>query len=65
MSFLMPKPPKPLPVPEIDDPEIEKERRRQLALRQRGGRASTILSGGAGITTPILGSAAQLTGGIV
>lgn len=59
--FKVPKVPD---IPEIGDEEIQEERRRQLARRQLGGRASTILSGGAGITTPILGSAAQL-GGVI
>ena len=57
--FKVPKVPD---IPEIGDEEVQEERRKQLARRQAGGRASTILSGGAGITTPILGSAAQIGG---
>ena len=63
MGFLFSQP-KPVAPPTIEDPEIEEERRRQLRLRQAtGGRQATIISGGAGITTPILGSAAALGGG--
>ncbi len=51
--------------PTIDDPEIERERLRQLAARLQGaGRQTTILSGGAGVATPILGTAAQISGGM-
>ncbi len=58
------KPPKAPAPPEIDDPRIEEERLRQLAARLRGaGRQATILSGGAGISAPILGTAAQISGG--
>ena len=64
MSFLLPKTPK-IPAPlENDDEEIEAEKNRQLALRRSGGKSSLILSGGAGLATPMLGQAAQLTGGL-
>jgi hypothetical protein len=60
MAALFSKPPKPPKIPERDDERIEQERRRKLASLKAGGRASTLLSGGAGITAPVLGSAAQL-----
>ena len=49
--------------PRISDEEIQEERRRKLAAQKSGGRAGTVLTGGAGINTPILGSAASLLGG--
>ena len=55
--------PEKLEPPTKSDKEIEEERRRQLRARSGGGRAGTILTGG-GITAPILGSAAALTGGL-
>ena len=59
--FTTPKQPK---FPSVDDKELEEERRKQLAARQRGvGRASTILTGGSGVYDPVLGSAAILLGG--
>jgi len=53
-------------LPTINDPKIEAEKRRQLAAAlQRGGRQATILTGGQGVQGPILGTGAQLTGGVV
>lgn len=51
-------------IPTLSDEEIEEERRRKIAALEGAGRAGTLLTGG-GITDPILGSAARLTGGIV
>ncbi|MFN0043572.1 MAG: hypothetical protein ACKVSF_10230 [Alphaproteobacteria bacterium] len=52
MSFFAPSPPPPPPLPPLpsrEDPAIEEARRRQLvAARRAKGRASTILTGGAG-----------------
>lgn len=59
MAALFSKPKTP---PRLSDEEIAEERRRQLAARKGGGRAGTILTGGAGLTTPILGTAASLQG---
>ncbi len=59
MSFLFPKPKFPKP-PEIDDEAIAEERRLQLA---RAAGSKTILTGGAGVTGPVLGSASILAGG--
>jgi hypothetical protein len=50
--------------PEKSDAEIERERRRKIVAMQGGGKGSTTLTGGAGITAPILGAAAQLVGGM-
>lgn len=55
--------PKKVEPPTKSDKEVEEERRRQLKARQGSGRAGTILTGG-GLTAPILGSAAALTGGL-
>ena len=53
------------PPPTIGDPKIEEERKRQLAARLAGtGRQATMLSGGGGITSPILGNAASIQGGL-
>ena len=50
--------------PAIDDPRIEAEKRRALAIRMSTeGRQATIITGGAGVTTPLLGAAASLQGG--
>ena len=57
-----PKTPAP---PEKSDAEIERERRRKIIEMEGGGKSSTTLTGGAGITAPILGAAAQLSGGSV
>lgn len=59
MSFLFPQPKFPKP-PEIDDEAIAEEQRLQ---RARAAGSSTILTGGAGVPGPPLGSAAVLTGG--
>ena len=59
MSFLFPKPKLPKP-PEIDDEDIAEERRLQLA---RASGSKTILTGGAGVPGPPLGSASMLAGG--
>lgn len=58
--FTSPKKPK---IPKFSDKEIEDERHRLIAERKGGGRAGTILTGGAGISSPILGTAAVLSGG--
>jgi len=53
-------------LPTINDPKIEAEKRRQLAARlSQGGRQATILTGGQGVQGSILGTAAQLSGGVV
>lgn len=57
--FKAPKFPDP---PKIDDAEVEEERRRQLRTRSAGS-GQTIISGGAGISAPILGTSAQIAGG--
>ena len=59
--FSKPKQPK---VPKFNDEAIAEERKRILAERKGGGRAGTILTGGAGVSAPILGTAAALTGGM-
>ena len=51
--------------PEKSDAEIERERRRKIVAMAGGGKGSTTLTGGAGVTAPILGAAAQLSGGAV
>ena len=52
--------------PQIDHKKIEREKRRQLALHGGAGQmGGTILSGGGGITSPIIGAAAQLQGGLI
>jgi hypothetical protein len=56
--------PEKVDVPTKSDKEIEEERRRQLKERTGSGRAGTLLTGGGGITAPILGSAASLVGGV-
>jgi len=62
MSILFnpPKFPKP---PKISDKEIDEEKRRILANQKSGGRQGTILTGGRGDPSSILGSAASLQGG--
>ena len=59
--FSKPKQPK---IPTLSDDDIEKERLRQLAEQKGGGRSGTILTGGAGVSGPILGSSANLAGGV-
>lgn len=63
MSALFSAPKFPDP-PTIEDDEVEEERRRQLALRTSGSRQQSIVSGGRGVSGPILGTAAQITGGL-
>jgi hypothetical protein len=63
MASLFSKPKFPDP-PKISDEEVENERRRQLANQKSGGKQGTTLTGGAGVSAPILGSAAALTGGL-
>ncbi len=64
MSALFSKP-KQSKIPDSSSKDIEEERRRQLAARKRaGGRSSTILTGGAGVTSPVLGAATSLIGGV-
>lgn len=63
MSAIFKAPKFPTP-PEIDDEEIAKERRRRLAESQTGPRGGTVLTGGQGVTTPLLGRAAAITGAV-
>ena len=49
--------------PTLSAAQVESERRRILAEQKNGGRAGTILTGGAGITAPILGKSTSLIGG--
>ena len=53
------------PVPTLSAAEIEAERKRILAEQKSGGKAGTVLSGGAGLTAPLLGNSPTLMGGTV
>ena len=45
--------------------EIERERRRQLVKMNRSGHAATVLTGGGGVSSPILSTSASIMGGTV
>lgn len=65
MAALFGGKPKTPHIPRLSDKEIEEARRKLLKERAGGGRQGTILTGGAGVNTPILGNAASLVGGIL
>ena len=48
--------------PELSDEEVEEERRRRLRRDSNGPKGGTVLTGGAGLNQPILGTAASLQG---